>query len=278
MEKIKLPKANIELCYNYMKKSDKTLVFIHGNSSCKEAFKEQFSHFSNSNYSLLTFDLPGHGEGENSSAPEITYNMPSYAEITKELIHALGIKDHIVIGWSLGGNTALEMAGQDIANENPNFKGILIFGAPPVGPGTENIEKAYLPATFTSAVGEANPTQEMINNYVQMVYGTLSPLPDELIKAAMRADGKAREFMVNHWMGGVGGHKQIETIANWKKPIAVIHGNQDPFVSLEYLKTVNWQNLWKKQVFEMEDCSHAPFIENPNVFNNYLSDFASDVF
>ncbi len=277
METIHLKNTDIEINYELVGNGQKTLVFVHGNSSCKEAFAAQMAKFAAGEYSVLAFDLPGHGSSANATNPEKTYNMPSYAQLCAELIKALGIKEHIIVGWSLGGNSALEMAGNDNVAPDNDLKGIFIFGAPPVGPGPENLQDAYLPATFASAVGEAEASDEQIKQYVQMVYGTLDPMPQVLIDAAKRADGLARMYMVQHWIGGVSGHKQIDTIANWEKPIAVLHGVQDPFVSLPYLKSAPWKNLWRGQVFEM-DCGHAPFAEMPDDFNAYLADFAKDVF
>lgn len=267
----------IKLAYNLIGNGAKTIVFIHGNSSSKDAFKNQIEYFSKNNYGVLAIDLPGHGASDNAPIPNNVYTMPNYAKILMGAIKAIVKSDFIVVGWSLGGNTALEMAGNDIVNPDNNFKGIFVFGAPPVGPGQEKLFEAYLPATFASAVGEAEPTDEMIANYISAVYGTLNPVPDELIAAAKRADGKARETMVGHWMGGTDGHKQIETIANWNKPIAVLHGNQDIFVNLEYLRTAPWKNLWGAKILEMKNTGHAPFLEDVDSFNKHLEAYASQV-
>lgn len=268
----------IKLSYNLSGNSSKTVVFIHGNSSSKEAFKNQIEYFSKNNYRVLAIDLPGHGASENAIMPEIVYTIPNYAKSLMIAIKSIVKGDFIVVGWSLGGNTAIEMAGNDIVNPDDNFKGIFIFGAPPVGPGRDRLFDAYLPATFESAVGEAAPTDEMIVNYISAVYGTLSPVPDELIAAAKRADGKAREKMVGHWMGGTDGHKQIETIANWKKPIAVLHGHKDIFVNLEYLRTAPWKNLWGSKIIDMPNTGHAPFLEDAETFNKHLEAYTSEVF
>ncbi|MBN8648909.1 MAG: alpha/beta hydrolase [Caulobacterales bacterium] len=267
----------IKLAYNVTGNGAKTIVFIHGNSSSKNAFKNQIEYFSKNNYGVLAIDLPGHGASENAPIPNNVYTMPNYAKILMGAIKAIVKGDFIVVGWSLGGNIAFEMAGNDIVNPDNNFKGIFVFGAPPVGPGQEKLFEAYLPATFASAVGEAEPTDEMIANYISAVYGTLDPVPSELITAAKRADGIARMTMVNHWVSGTDGHKQIETIANWEKPIAVLHGHKDIFVNLEYLRTAPWKNLWGEKILEMKNIGHAPFLEDANTFNQYLKDFAYEV-
>ena len=152
----------------------------------------------------------------------------------------------------------------------------MIFGAPPVGPGMKNLEKAYLPATFESAVGENDTPREQIDAFVKSVYGTLDPIPNFFYECAHRTEGKAREIMVGHWMGGTDGHKQYDTIAKWEKPICVLHGNLDPFAALDYLRDAPWKNLWRDQVFELPTIGHAPFAEHPESFNILLEKFAAD--
>jgi len=250
----------------------KTLILLHGNSGCKDVFFKQFSYFKDSRFSILALDLPGHGKSDNALSPETTYTIPGYAELIGKLINTLGLSDYILVGWSLGGNIALEMAGAGNAS-----KGLMIFGAPPVGPGIENIDKAYLPATFETAIADSQASKDDITAYVHSIYGTLNPIPDAFYQCALRTEGKARQIMVEHWMSGSNGHNQFQTASQWANPICVVHGEQDPFVSLEYLTTLPWRNLWRDKVFTRVDCGHAPFVEAPKYFNALLEEFAEHV-
>ena len=276
MEIGKINVGGIDLSYQKQGQGGTTLVLLHGNSGCKDVFENQFYHFEGSTYTVLALDLPGHGASDNALSPESTYTIPGYAQLINKALDALEIGEHIIVGWSLGGNIALEMAGTDLATPNPAFKGIMIFGAPPVGPGMENLDKAYLPATFESAVGDDDTSSQQIDAFVKAIYGTLKPIPKTFYQCAHRTEGKAREIMVGHWMGGNDGHKQYETIASWTKPISVVHGNLDPFVALDYLKHAPWKNLWRGKVFELPDVGHAPFVEDPATFNMLLELFAAD--
>ncbi len=242
-------------------------VFIHGNSSCKEVFFQQLNLLKSGNISLIAIDLPGHGCTDNAMSPKENYTIPGYAKIVGKVMLALGFESYGVLGWSLGGNIAMEMAGQGLP-----VTSMMIMGAPPIGPGIENVEKAFLPSSL-EATGKADLTDNELNDFARAIYGTLAPIPAALALTAKRTHGMAREIMIGHWMSGESGHKQTDTIAQWRHPIAVIHGENDPFVALDYLNQAHWKNLWGDKVHVIDSVGHAPFVENPPIFNKLLMDF-----
>jgi len=262
----------VRISYDLIGQAGPTLVFLHGNSGCKAVFERQLAHFKDSRFRLLAIDLPGHGGSEDAAEPQRTYTIPGYARLIEDVLQDLGIGSYILVGWSLGGNIALEMAGASTA-----ANGMMIFGAPPVGPGMDNLDKAYLPATFETAIGDSEATKAQIETYIQAIYGTLNPVPEAFKACAHRTDGRAREIMVNHWMSGTDGYNQQDTVSRWKNPICVVHGQDDPFVNRAYLDEISWNNLWRETVFTLTGCGHAPFIEAPAAFNTLLEDFANDV-
>ncbi|MGV6820227.1 MAG: alpha/beta fold hydrolase [Parvularcula sp.] len=268
----------LKIAYKRHGDNKRTIVLIHGNSACKEVYYRQFAHFMNSRYSFLAIDLPGHGESANSPCPEDDYTIPGYALRIADTLKVLGVKKHIIVGWSLGGQIALEMAGNDLVNPDKTFRGACIFGAPPIGPGMDGIEEAFHPAALDSSMADPEPSREDIDAYVRGVYGTLSPIPQQFFDCAYRTHGLARQIMVAHWMGGISGHRQVETVAKWKKPICVAHGMDDAFVSFDYLQKCQWKNLWKKSIQQFEHCGHAPFAEHAPKFNHMLDSFSADVF
>jgi pimeloyl-ACP methyl ester carboxylesterase len=249
---------------------EKVVVFIHGNSSCKEVFSEQLNNMDTRGYSFVSIDLPGHGGSDNALMPEVTYTIPGYAKIISEVLKILEIPNYSVVGWSLGGNIGIEMMGQGAP-----INAIMIMGAPPIGPGIENIEKAYLPSSL-EAPGKADLSESEMTDFVKAIYGTLKPIPAALYQIAKRTDGQAREIMIEHWMGGGPGHKQTHTVANWRNPLTIIQGENEPFVALNYLENIQWGNLWKGEIKIIKSAGHAPFIEKPIEFNNSLLTFIED--
>jgi pimeloyl-ACP methyl ester carboxylesterase len=82
------------------------LVFLHGMTSCCEAWLQQFDAFSSS-YRCIAYDSVNHGHSSNSprDAPE-----PDRADELEHVLAALGIERPIIAGNSMGAFTLLRWA------------------------------------------------------------------------------------------------------------------------------------------------------------------------
>ena len=252
----------------------KTVVFIHGNSSCKEAFQKQFATLLNAGFGLLAIDLPGHGHSGDATRPETDYTIPAYAERIQTLCAELQIHQPVLCGWSLGGHIAIEMAGSDAG-----YAGLMICGTPPVGPGMEHAEKAFLPSDVGDVTGAEAPPEDRLDAYIDAVYGTLKSVPDVLRRAGHRTDGRSRSSMFTHWISGTSGHNQRDVVQNWRKPILIVHGAEDAFVPAEYIQSLKISGDGSGPVFELiQGVGHAPFLEVPDAFNRLLLAFCERCF
>ncbi|MEM7492153.1 MAG: alpha/beta hydrolase [Pseudomonadota bacterium] len=246
--------------------SDRTVVFIHGNSACKEAFVEQFQAIEKAGYGVLAIDLPGHGGSSDANHPEVDYTIPSYAALIAKLCVRLGIENPLLCGWSLGGHIVIEMAAQ-----NSDYSGLMIFGTPPVGPGPEHLESAFLPSDVSDVTGAESPPQDRLEAYITALYGSLENVPENLVKAGIRADGLSRTKMFTHWVSGVSGYNQRELVQNWRRPILMLHGADDVFVSGDYIKSLDTIGDGSGTSLHIIDgTGHAPFLEAPGKFNELL--------
>ena len=65
--------------FEYLKRDDNTIVFLHGWGGSLNSFKAAFDYFNNnSNYSLLNLDLPAFGKSE---TPKKIFTIYDYYEI-----------------------------------------------------------------------------------------------------------------------------------------------------------------------------------------------------
>ncbi|MGH8994608.1 MAG: alpha/beta fold hydrolase [Acidimicrobiales bacterium] len=104
------------------------LVFLHGMSSCGEAWFQQFESLSH-RFRVLAYDSVNHGHSSNSPRDE---PEPDRADELEGFLAALGIERPILAGNSMGGSTLLRWAARhpgDAAALIPSGSGV----APPGG-------------------------------------------------------------------------------------------------------------------------------------------------
>jgi pimeloyl-ACP methyl ester carboxylesterase len=82
------------------------LLFIHGLGSTAQDWEPQIQEFSKT-HQVIAFDLRGHGQ---SSKPPDPYSIPLFASDAAELLQALKIESAHVVGLSLGGCVAFQLA------------------------------------------------------------------------------------------------------------------------------------------------------------------------
>jgi len=82
------------------------LLLIHGLGSSSQIWEAQVRYFSE-RYRVIAYDLRGHGR---SSKPAVPYNMQLFAEDATRLLGALDVPAAHIIGTSLGGMIAFELA------------------------------------------------------------------------------------------------------------------------------------------------------------------------
>ncbi len=94
--------------FEYIKKSETTIVFLHGWGGSIESFRLYQNYFlSATNFSLLNIDLPPFNKSEE---PPPTFTIYSYYNLILSLLNSLNIKSVHLVGHSFGGRIALLLA------------------------------------------------------------------------------------------------------------------------------------------------------------------------
>jgi pimeloyl-ACP methyl ester carboxylesterase len=242
------------------------VVLIHGNSSCRAVFERQLHSELGEAYRLICFDLPGHGQSEDAREKERTYPLPGLADAALEVLEALDVRNPVLLGWSLGGHVAIEMASRQ-----QNFRGLFVTGTPPVG---ENISEGFRGSLLKGLAATSAFSQEQAAQFADRVFG--SSATPKLVQAAARTD---RDFRTTLFSQARIAEKsnQREVVSSIKTLTAVVNGAEDPIVNLDYIDHVRYANLWRNRCFRIDSAGHAPFLQNSAVFNHYVAEFLRDV-
>lgn len=85
------------------------IVFVHGAGCDHMSWVLQARWFAHHGWSVLAPDLPGHGRSEGTAPASIT----AMADWVESLMDAAGVTKAAVVGHSMGGAIALELAGRE---------------------------------------------------------------------------------------------------------------------------------------------------------------------
>jgi pimeloyl-ACP methyl ester carboxylesterase len=84
------------------------LLFVHGAAGSSATWKAVMPALA-SRYTVIAPDLPGHGD---SDKPRIDYSLGAHANALRDLMIALGVERATIVGQSLGGGIAMQLAYQ----------------------------------------------------------------------------------------------------------------------------------------------------------------------
>lgn len=246
------------------------LLLIHGNSFCNKIFRPLLLSRLSQTRRLIAMDLPGHGSSSNSPTPEKSYTQPGYAGAAVELLRHLHIDRVVVMGWSLGGHVAIEM----LPLAPGLVRGLVLVGSPPVGPG--QIARAFRLGDEPRASAPAKEvlSAEELEGFSRGCAD--APYEQWMGECVARTDGRARSVMFEGFLAGEC-CDQAAVVEDTDVLTAVVNGAMEPWIDLEYVRSVPYGNLWRGQCFELEGLKHAPFWGDPEKFVGILEEFLADV-
>lgn len=245
------------------------ILFIHGNSLDKFSFKKQFEQGEFDDYRLIAMDLPGHGSSEVSKSPNEEYNVPFFAQLISDFLQQLNIKKVILVGHSLGGHIAIEMAGRFPTM----IKVLIVTGCPPLGCPAD-LSSAFLPHPAGRLLFQKDLSVPEIEELTSALGHAESA--GYLIKTISKADPNVRSC-VGGSIAAQNYLDEIEIINSIEIPYAILHGEKDVFCNSGYFDKYNFKNQWRGELQVIKDGTHNVIIDNAKAFNETVLTFLSEV-
>ena len=248
------------------------LVFVHGLSGTWQNWLLNIPAFMGS-HRVVALDLPGFGE---SPMPREKVSIQGYARVLDGLLHELGVESAAVVGNSMGGFVAAELA---LSFSTMVEKLVLVSAA---GLSIEEYRRAPLlvgarvwaaGATWVGARGDSVVTRPRARRLgLQLIVRYPERLSPALTYELTRGAGTpgfvpAMEALLSY---GFRDH-----LARIEVPTLVVWGRNDMLVprgdAREYVRLIG--DNARREMFE--DTGHLAMVERPSRFNRLLADFVA---
>ena len=254
--------GDIDIAYKTFGKGD-PIILISGYSAPLEFWDSTLLEKLALNHTVITFDNRGLG---NTTSGNRNFTIPQFADDTSGLLDALNIKKADVLGWSMGGFIAQELAlthpdkvrkliiyasicgGKESAPPTPD---VLKVFSDQTGTSIDRI-KRFMPLLFPTEWRTQNP------NYLQNLPAITENIPNETLNLQTQA--------IINWPGTC---NRLNSIT---QPTLVIVGTDDnltvPANSL--LMTEKISGAWLVQI---RGGGHGLMFQSPEEFSNIVLTF-----
>ena len=213
---------------------------------------------------MIAPDLPGHGA---SAKPDAPYTIDFYAGVIRSLGHALGVERAVVIGNSLGGQIAVELA-----LTYPRWTRAVVLVAPAGGfsQAMRAVWWAVSPAASPWLMRAVLPRtlERCFYDRTTPAYATRQRVLEERL-----ADADYPEFAraVARSVGGALASGQ-QPLRRLRQPALVVWGADDRVVALASSRRMMGE-LPQARLVVFQRCGHLPMLEHPEQFNRLVEEF-----
>jgi pimeloyl-ACP methyl ester carboxylesterase len=251
--------CNSRIRYLKTGSGEKNLVLIHGLGASAERWEHVIPGFGK-HFTVYVPDLIGFGL---SDKPNVDYTTEFFATFVSSFLKELGIQKATVIGSSLGGQIAIEYASM---NQNNVEKLILVSPAGAMKQSTPALDAYIMAALY--------PDHDTAKNAFSMMTGNNKDISQTTV------DGFVQRMLMPNakyaFMSTILGLKNAPEISTKLEileiPTLVIWGELDPVIPIKYAEYFV-QKIRDCRFYQMENCGHTPYVEDPTEFIKIALDF-----
>jgi pimeloyl-ACP methyl ester carboxylesterase len=261
----------------------RTLVFIHGLGSYLKFWRYQLDVFAAQGYRVIAVDLPGYGKSDKPAS--FPYTMEAMADAVRELVHTLGIEKPVLVGHSMGGQTALSYAIR-----YPEEPGALVLTSPA---GFEKFswkDKAWLTRAFSTTLIKSSPEYGIWGSVRQSNFARWRPelewLIEERVRVISSQDFDAYAYANVRTVNGLAHNDFVrDNLGRIQAPTIIVFGEDDrlipnPFMHGGWARDVmeyGHAGIQGSQLVGLDRCGHSVQLDCPQEYNEAVSAFLKKV-
>jgi pimeloyl-ACP methyl ester carboxylesterase len=251
------------------------ILLYHGGGQTAHTWQRVANHLSD-RYRLIAPDARGHGDTEWS--PNGDYGAFYSRDDSVALVEALGLREFVLVGMSMGGLTAMAYAAQPSAR----LRGLVVVDVAPTveDSGTERVMKFLRGQTVFADLDEAiavahafNPRRS-VENLRQTLPANLRTLPDGRLAwkwdpalfSNANAPRRDQRRLHNLW----------EQVAQIACPVLVVHGRESDILTPENGRKLA-ATVRDGRFVSIAGAGHTVQGDNPHSLAEALEAFLSEI-
>jgi pimeloyl-ACP methyl ester carboxylesterase len=249
-----------------------TIFFIHGNSGSSQLWEKQLNDGLFSDYRLIAFDLPAHGQSSASRESEKDYSVVGIADIIANAVLMIAHGNPFILtGFSLGTNIVVEMLAFSIIP-----RGIILIGADLIG-GKYTLQDAIFPGADSSVLFKDDIDIEALRSYARLASVSTNDADRELIISDYyKVQPSFRSTLLKTAMEGKFSD-EISLLNGSGVSSLFVYGEEEKLLNVDYLKGADLP-IWRNTIFKIPAAGHFVNIDQPKKFNDLLFEYSKLVF
>jgi pimeloyl-ACP methyl ester carboxylesterase len=235
------------------------VLLIHG-WLCNRTFWERQVQALRDRHTVLTVDLRGHGE---SSHPRTGYTLGAIVGDLEHLVRALALPKVAVVGWSMGGIVAQELAAR--LGDKASALGLVCTTGGGLGDAKNPRAQGKRVAEMKTAI--ETDFRAFVKTFAPLVFKDGAEFP--LYPWVVGQLQKTPQHVASACLDMIAAADLRAKQKKLKVPTAVLHGKHDALFALEEAKTTAKQ-IPGATLVVFDQSGHAPHLEEPDAFNAAL--------
>ncbi|MDP3399388.1 MAG: alpha/beta hydrolase [Bacteroidales bacterium] len=245
------------------------IILIHGWPLSDEMYEYQYNDLINAGFRAIGITLRGFGK---SDKPYGAYNYDTHASDIKEVLSELGIKDAVMVGFSMGGSIAIRYLSY--YNGAHVSKLVLCGAAAPIW--TQRKDFPYnLPQSAVDELIELNNSDrpKLLSNFSKIFSATETSLNEGIVGWLNGIGLSASSYATAQCLLALRDTDLRPDMKKIKIPTLILHGKKDKICSFDLAEQMKL-GIQNSQLVAFENSGHSMFLEETLKFNKELIKFA----
>lgn len=256
-----------------------TVLFIHGLGSYLKFWRYQLDAFAAQGYRVIAVDLPGYGKSDKPSS--FPYTTEAMSDVVREVARLTGAGRPILVGHSMGGQTALSYAIRF-----PDELRALVLTSPAGFEEFSRREKDWFKKVVTVRLIKGADEGSIWASVRKANFGRWRPelewLVEERVRLARNADFESYAYANVKTIHGLADNDFVRTsLEQVKAPTIILYGDRDELIPNPYMHGGFTSSIMKQghariagsKLVGISGCGHTLQMDCPEAYNHAVLAF-----